>query len=771
MMSKQKISAGEVSSMDSKSVNAKSNATSILNFDCPSSSSTPKKKESFIKRLPVKQTECYECKKTFPSFSEVVTHLKLIHNACAFPDCSKLSNFKLHSSVCANRGLGCAICCKKFQEKHLLLMHFNEHIDAAFYACDVCREGFQQRKDLQKHFFQIHNKFLSIPVTPALSKTVYQKCNQCSKYFKLFAEFQEHVSSCSSLTYACFICKVSFTSISTLDEHKQTEHKSGQALKGYQALKQGKRYFCGICYLGFSTGIILKEHVLTHEAETNFICDVCNVSFSCDNELQAHYLQHIEEHYVMHDVISQHSCSSCTKTFKTLSELKSHLTLKNCKNTKSSFYKKVTTKVSNDAYDEHLTSDKENSRNNSETTLECMSDSPFDFSNIPVYVLKVGEDLLNCEDSQCVIVMDLTSLFVLQRGMCASENRMPDLKNSEVYSETEVVDASLLENHMLSILSPCNVESSTETEKTPDIGNTIESYLEKAESGNMETIVLNINESNNDAQCQSVGEEDFMNSESVNGKFDFLVYNVDDAAEQSSDIEKVICENKMSFINEYIESSDTINKELLIENDNSLDISGLYICNICKQVFSSKTSLGLHMKGSHTGFDCYQCGDSFSSESELKNHEKVHLKIFHCDLCDVSYPKELLLKNHKLTAHGAATFSCNLCNKIFISKNDYIQHMLLHSGENSSTKCEECGKTYASVSNYIRHKASHQEKIKYVCTICDKSFVSHSHLKLHLPTHMRKSPYNCQCLKCKMYFPPRLIAKHLEKHVNIVPLS
>ena len=699
----------------------------------------------FKTNVPSKNTECYQCSKTFPTFADAVMHLKLIHNACAFKDCSKLSNFKLHSSVCANRGLGCAICNRKFQEKHLLLMHFYEHIDAALYACEVCREGFQQRKDLQKHFFQIHHKFLSIPVTPSLNKTVYQKCQNCSKYFKLFAEYEEHVSSCSSSTYACCICKVSFSSIAMLEEHKLVEHNNDEVLKGNKALKHGKRYFCGLCFLGFFKGGVLKEHVMTHKTETRHICDVCHITFGSDGDLQAHYLQHIEEHYVLYDVISQHSCKHCKKTFKTLKELNDHMIYKNCKSSSKNL-KKFSARNNND---ECLTSDKEN-------TVD--SNAPLAIPDIPVYVLKVGEDLLNCDDNECVIVMDLTSYYVLQQGMCASESRMPDVKNSEVYTESEYPESSSIENYMYYILSSQNVSAA----KPPD-----DISLEKNNATeNVETIVLNINKNDGSMQCEFVGDD----AEKV-GEFEFLVY--DNSVDLSNDSNKVIIhENKMAFdIEDYIHSQDNINKELLIENEDALDVSGLYICNICKQVFSSKTSLCLHMKGSHTGYDCYRCGDSFISEEELKVHEKIHLNAFQCDMCEVSYPKESLLKNHKESAHSKASFMCNTCTKVFATKNELDVHMLLHKGETPPTQCEECGRIYANYSSFLKHKATHvnQNTSKnFLCTICDKVFFEENPLRVHLSTHMRKSPYNFECPKCKMFFPSKMLAKHVQTHVTTV---
>lgn len=679
----------------------KKNVTTVLN----ESNVKSKPNES----VPSRSAECYQCNKTFPTFAEAVIHLKLIHNACAFKDCSRLSNFKLHSSACANRGLGCPICNRKFQEKHSLVMHFYEHIDAALYACEVCREGFQQRKDLQKHFFQMHNKFLSIPVTPSLNKTVYQKCQNCSKYFKLFAEFEEHMSQCTFSTYACYICKISFSSMSTLEEHKTTEHSNDQALKGNQALKQGKRYFCGLCFLGFFKGAVLKEHVMTHKIETRHICDVCHITFKSDGDLQAHYLQHIEEHYVLHDVISQHSCKHCKRTFKTLKELNDHMNYKNCKTCKN------TKKHLSRNNDECLISDKEN-------TVD--SNAPLVIPNIPVYVLKVGEDLLNCDDSECVIVMDLTSYYVLQRGTCASESRMPDVKNSEVYTESEYPETSSIENYMVSILSAYSDDTVNSTKISEDV---VESpYIEKNnETDNVETIVLNINECNDGSmQCEFVGDDI-----AEKGEFEFLVYdNADNIVDLSSDSNKVIIhENKMTFdIEDYIQGQDNINKELLIENEDALDVSGLYICNICKQVFSSKNSLCLHMKGSHTGYDCYRCDNSFASEEELKNHEKIHLNAFQCDSCEVSYPKETLLKKHKESAHS---------------------------------QCEEG----ANASSFLKHKVTHENKNaskSLICTVCDKVFAEENSLKLHLATHMRKSPYNLECPKCKMYFPPKMISKH-----------
>lgn len=425
------------------------------------------------------QFVCYKCGRAFPSQEEIAIHLKLIHNACVTADCRNISDLNMHSSVCPYRGFDCIVCHKKFNDKNLLLTHFNQHIDVAFFICEICREGFQLRKSLQRHVLEIHDKNTFLPAIPARSKAMYQKCPHCEKYFKLLSEFEEHKSLCNSPMSVCDICKISFLSLHLLENHQRIEHRTGQPVTGHQALKGGKRYFCGICYLGFFTGNILEEHMKTHEASASYKCDVCHSSFNCDEDLQEHYLLHIEEHYVLHDVIQQHSCGCCKRMFKSQQLLENHLLLGICSKRvkdKSSnrFCKSNVTKSFMEGISDFSTA-KENSElhskniNISQNEIESEIDNPdIDVSDVPVYILKSGVELLNCDDGNCVVVIDHKSVFVLQRGVCASEDRMPDLSNIEAYQEDDDIDASLLKNHMLRVLFPPeeNVASNGDNSET-----------------------------------------------------------------------------------------------------------------------------------------------------------------------------------------------------------------------------------------------------------------------------------------------------------------
>lgn len=730
--------------------------------------STAKNKERFLRKQPVKSLKCYKCGKLFPSFAEVVMHLKFIHNACATPDCSRITNFKMHSPSCLNRGFGCSICNKRFSEKNLLLAHFNNHIGVAFYACDVCRDGFQQRNDLQTHLLLAHGKNVLIPFSPAHAKVVYQKCDHCSKYFKLFAEFQEHVSLCNiSSSYACITCHVAFASSIDLDFHSCTEHKPKDALKGSMALKVGKRYFCGLCNLGFTKGDILRRHLIAaHINEVNFICDVCQVNFNNEDDLQAHYLQHIEEHYVLHDVISQYSCNSCKKTFKTQNELKEHLV--NCGD--NNLCVNVLSKTVG-ADSEGLStseSDKENGGINSNASEKILNFS-VDFSEYPfIYALKSGEDLINCDDSECIVVVDKKALFVVQRGVCASESRMPDVKNSEACNEDDVIDASLLQDYLSNILRPVDENIPSNSGNLYYLLNNIEASGQNQNSTSDLRDLEAINFDPNDTSLKYVVEgnfdslpaeyrDAFLNSVSTNEGGEFVIYtnaelhnsneelaadnqeskvpSATESTECNKTVEEIECGNprdeiteckkdpeevtECNKVDEIIESNKThgevieCNKSVdeVMDCNDELSISDLYICSVCKQVFGSKTTLCYHMTSNHTGYDCYECGASFETDEDMKKHEKnEHQNAYHCSLCDVVYPKEHLLERHTFSAHGGKKFVCIFCKNSYVKKSEYDLHMMLHKGKTPPTKCEICGKIYASMNNFIRHKAMHEEK-------------------------------------------------------------
>ena len=122
-------------------------------------------------------------------------------------------------------------------------------------------------------------------------------------------------------------------------------------------------------------------------------------------------------------------------------------------------------------------------------------------------------------------------------------------------------------------------------------------------------------------------------------------------------------------------------------------------CNECDKHFSRREELIQHLR-THTGGKTYKCGECdecFSSNCDLKKHQKQHMegKLYYCSYCDNKrhFKTKLRLSGHLWDAHrikidiGENTWSCELCNMLFVTDLDLEAHLTMHTLEKSSQPC------------------------------------------------------------------------------------
>jgi uncharacterized Zn-finger protein len=164
-----------------------------------------------------------------------------------------------------------------------------------------------------------------------------------------------------------------------------------------------------------------------------------------------------------------------------------------------------------------------------------------------------------------------------------------------------------------------------------------------------------------------------------------------------------------------------------------LNIRKTWKCSICEDTkFTNRTSLNQHMFVVHnlSHIRCPDCDQAFRDQSQLKSH-KESLK------CNARKATE---DDFEETSAGV---KCNLCNRFYRSKKEWITHYFNHHKFNKV--CDICNlqlSTYASLKN---HKKTIHEKIKrFSCSECPKSFSAKHTLKFHLNIHSGLKPYTCK---------------------------
>ena len=113
---------------------------------------------------------------------------------------------------------------------------------------------------------------------------------------------------------------------------------------------------------------------------------------------------------------------------------------------------------------------------------------------------------------------------------------------------------------------------------------------------------------------------------------------------------------------------------------------------------------------------------------------------------------------------------CNICDKSFISRKKFNEHMLCHT---KPFKCKHCNKAFGKKWNLKVHERIHKKQqdndIRKLCKFCGKLFRDPSDIKKHIQSvHCNENgigikPFRCR--KCLKGFKRKDgLKKHLQSH-------
>ena len=228
-----------------------------------------------------------------------------------------------------------------------------------------------------------------------------------------------------------------------------------------------------------------------------------------------------------------------------------------------------------------------------------------------------------------------------------------------------------------------------------------------------------------------------------------------------------------------------------------------FVCEICSTNFESLEALNLHYKNMHTkkkSFHCGLCGKEFNHYQSLKLHVTRHVEdatseesVDEDDRNLNFVPPKNLGRNfeleHDLESNSEVNdFSCKICNRIFLGKQNLEDHLRLHNSAKPFI-CELCPKNFKSklyLKGHVKRchtinknqpkkmeDATSEDSAadddilsklgvkKFKCKICKRIFFKRRNLKFHLRLHNSEKPFVCD--KCPKTFKTR---KYLKGHVK-----
>lgn len=136
-----------------------------------------------------------------------------------------------------------------------------------------------------------------------------------------------------------------------------------------------------------------------------------------------------------------------------------------------------------------------------------------------------------------------------------------------------------------------------------------------------------------------------------------------------------------------------------------------HLCPECGKSYKHLRTLASHQRHRHKSFGgpkytCQVCRKSFMSRNDFVSHQNVHLKIkpFQCKLCKKSYTSNRALVRHacpKQPAHNTCTVCFKECGSVELLK----QHMLSHN-TTCTFSCNLCRRSFKHRQSLSRHKAT-----------------------------------------------------------------
>lgn len=211
----------------------------------------------------------------------------------------------------------------------------------------------------------------------------------------------------------------------------------------------------------------------------------------------------------------------------------------------------------------------------------------------------------------------------------------------------------------------------------------------------------------------------------------------------------------------------------------------LYPCDICDNVFPSKSSLKRHKMLFHQFVQCLRCHSIFTYHDYLSKHENnmfcslqttttrqstEESAEYHCPICSKIFLKLISLKKHVEKHTNGNPVRCTFCGRFYLDSNLLIRHIQIrHSTKKKFHECDMCSKVYKCRHKFQKHKIEHNYELVYPydCKYCGKKCGDIKGFKKHLKSNhgTRIIIRNMTCHVCHQPCPMKY---HLEtSHIYI----
>lgn len=282
--------------------------------------------------------KCDLCNQRLKSFADAQSHYRDVHSQKGYLTCcsrkftqksSLIDHLAFHSNPLAFQ---CKLCEKNLTSfsnlrTHVLLMH----IPQTRFQCDTCGKFLNCKYRLTSH--------LKRHISSRPSKEVFPCFHEnCSKSFNNKTALKSHQNSCHNPnreTFWCEMCGKELKSKNSLKEHITNTHGEdrskiecvlcGHFIKNEYAMKKHlnrhkqmeQNITCEHCGKKCTTKAALRSHVrMKHLLQRNLPCRFCDKKFKQQIDVQ--------EHEATHSGVDLYFCLWCPATFKFGANFRAH---------------------------------------------------------------------------------------------------------------------------------------------------------------------------------------------------------------------------------------------------------------------------------------------------------------------------------------------------------------------------------------------------------------------------------------------------------------
>ena len=198
----------------------------------------------------------------------------------------------------------------------------------------------------------------------------------------------------------------------------------------------------------------------------------------------------------------------------------------------------------------------------------------------------------------------------------------------------------------------------------------------------------------------------------------------------------------------FVKNKMLLNHMMVVHDMKRDEVSAIeHKCVHCDFKTDKRRTLEGHLRNHKTErFICTECGKKLKGKISMKHHMKKHKGIydFQCEECEKKFVSPGTLRGHTLARHSNAVFICEECGTEFKLKQQYKNHLTLHTGERKiPCRAIGCRKMFRSYNARSNCETAHKGIKNFKCKLCSKLFLRRNSFKLHTKRHEGIKNHTC----------------------------